>query len=321
LEPGANAQNAEVCSDPGVAGITHMDNEEKDFFSGVVTFGSGGDVTFDVTVVSSNNDQESSYYYTGYSVTVAAEDTPSPSVAEVSPEPTEAAESAEPTGSPAPTEIAESAEPTGSPAPTEVAESAEPTGSPAPTEVAESAEPTGSPAPTISALPTFMEKCMICPEGQKVGAPGAIIEIEDMSTSCGELEETAEGAYVPPALCPQAQEIAAESCDCTPIDGAAPDPTETPVAAPVTTPTEAPTEGSVPTAAPSISPAPSTSGAPTTETSEPTVSPVPAPVPVPTAPEPMAPVPTPTAPAPTSGAFFVRCTLTAAGLALGAWFL
>jgi Reeler domain len=74
LDPGDNAADAAACTDDGVLGVTHTNNDFKSELGATLFIATAGTVTLDVTVVQAHNANDGSIYlYTPF--TLKAEET------------------------------------------------------------------------------------------------------------------------------------------------------------------------------------------------------------------------------------------------------
>lgn len=164
LQPSTNTKTADVCAAP-VVGVTHTDNSDKQLASGIVRVEDASTVSLDVTVVTVNNDQESIYSYSPFTLQfVDATDAPTPQPTEVTVPPTSS-----PTAAPVLTE-SPTPEPTATPqtasptlVPTPVTSGPDPTSPPTTKNLSDAPSDVPSSSPSVAPVePTLAPTIDVC---------------------------------------------------------------------------------------------------------------------------------------------------------------
>jgi hypothetical protein len=69
--------------------------------------------------------------------------------------------------------------------------------------------------PTVTATPTYQFGCSVCGStSRRVLALDKVVRVADMMLTCRDLEEAGREASIPPTICPQAQSVATQECNC-----------------------------------------------------------------------------------------------------------
>lgn len=75
--------------------------------------------------------------------------------------------------------------------------------------------PTATPSPT-----TYAERCSVCGDGMRVGAPRAaelLLILDKVVTSCEKVQADGDSGRIPPAMCTIVRQAAVTACGCVPI--------------------------------------------------------------------------------------------------------
>lgn len=74
--------------------------------------------------------------------------------------------------------------------------------------------PTKSPAPTWTPAPHYAERCDVCGAGHHVSKYQHIVSFDGGVGTCGKLEHEGKYGFLSPKVCPHAQKVAEQECEC-----------------------------------------------------------------------------------------------------------